>query len=467
MTVSDQKWIQEELSTVDLGDQRLNKRMGLVLDELSQHPEASVCAATSGNNEMVGAYRFFNHPDIDGWQVLAPHREATLQRMQQQSRVLLIQDTTQLDFSGREPIKGAGYLDGEFSQGFFLHPLLAVTEQRLCLGTVWGKIYARPERGVSGTRRRRAIADKESVRWLEGYQQACAVARQLPRTQIICVQDAESDIYEVVAAAESAAAPGAVRAEYVIRAAQDRRTVSAEGKLWAELAASPVLGERSFDLPGRPGRPARKVTLDLHAKAVTLRQPRHLSREQGLPELKLWAVLARETEPPAGAEAVEWLLLTSLPVASLAAALEVLHWYACRWEIEIFFKVFKAGCRVERLQFIEDTRLRPAFALYLIVAWRILYLTRLGRATPPLSCTAVLEESEWKSVWAVTQRTPVPATPPLLPEMIRLIARLGGYKGRKGDGDPGPQAMWKGLVRVFDLALGWNTFGPGATHAYG
>ncbi|MDB6065290.1 MAG: transposase [Pedosphaera sp.] len=465
MTVSDQKWIQEELSTVDLGDQRLNQRMGLVLDELSQHPEASVCAATSGHNEMVGAYRFFNHPDIDERQVLAPHRDATLQRMKQQSRVLLIQDTTQLDFSGREPIKGAGYLDGEFSQGFFLHPLLAVTEQRLCLGTLWGKIYARPERGVRGTRRRRAIADKESVRWLEGYRQACAVARQLPQTQIICVQDAESDIYEVVAAAESAAA-GAVRAEYVIRAAQDRRTTAEEGRLWAAMAASPVLGQKSFDLPRRPGRPARKVTADLHAQALTLRPP-HRPREQQLPELKLWAVLARETEPPAGAEAVEWLLLTSVPVPDLAAALQVLHWYACRWEIEIFFKVFKAGCRVERLQFIEDTRLRPAFALYLIVAWRILYLTRLGRATPPLSCAAVLAESEWKSVWAVTQRTPVPATPPTLPVLIRLIAKLGGYKGRKGDGDPGPQTMWQGLMRVFDLALGWNTLGPGATHDYG
>lgn len=461
-----QEWIKEELETVDLGDERLDQRMGQVLEELGQHPEASPRAAASGYKEMMGTYRFFNNPKVSLPRVLSPHRDATLKRMEQYPRALAIQDTTELDYSGRQDIEGAGYLEGPYSQGFYVHPLVVVTEERLCLGSLWAKVYARPERGARATRRQRPFEQKESVRWLEGYRQACAAARQLPHTQVICVADAESDIYEVLLAAEQEGAGQSRRAEHITRAGQDRRTDSTGGKLRAELLASPVLGQVQFNLPRREKHPARKVTLELHARQARLQAP---SRPRGrqLPELKLGAVLAREIQPPPGVEPVEWLLLTSLPVADFEAAVQVLKWYACRWEVEIFFKVFKTGCQVEKLQFKDEESFRPAFALYLIIAWRILYLTMLGRAAPQMSCAAVFEEAEWKSAWVVTRRSPVPDQPPHLAAMIRLIATLGGYKGCKGEGPPGPKAMWEGLRRVFDLALAWDTFGPGSSHAYG
>jgi hypothetical protein len=413
---------------------------------------------------MVATFRFFDNDKVDQEKVLAPHRDATLTRMKAYPRVLAIQDTSELDFSGRAEIKGAGFLEGPYSQGFYLHPLVVVTEERLCLGSLWAKIYARPERGIRDTRKQRSFEQKESVRWLEGYQQACAAARQLAQTQVICVDDAEGDIYEVLLAAAQQAKGSERRAEYITRAAQDRRTDSTAGKLWAELSATTVLGQVQFDLPKRGERAARKVTLEVHAKPVTLRPP-YRPKDQRLPTLKLWAVLAREVQTPSGAEPVEWLLLSSLPVESFEEAVQVIKWYTCRWEVEIFFKVFKTGCKVEKLQFTDEDRLRPAFALYMITAWRILYLTMLGRTTPEMSCAAVMEEAEWKSVWAVSCRTPVPGQPPRLAEMVGLIAKLGGYKGCKAEGPPGPKAMWEGLRRVFDLALAWRTFGPGATHA--
>ncbi len=461
-----QEWIKEELQTVDLGDERLDKRMGQVLEELSQRPEASPRAASPGYKEMMATYRFFDNPKVGQEQVLRPHRDATLKRMEQYPRVLALQDTTELDYSGRQEIKGAGYLEGAYSQGFYLHPLVMVTEQRLCLGSFWTKLYARPQRGIKGRRKQRPFEQKESVRWLEGYQQACVAAGQLPHTQVICVSDAEGDIYEVLLSAHGPGQEPPRRAEHITRAAQDRRTGSTEGKLWSELSASPVLGEVELLLPRRREQPARKARLELHAKQVRL-QPPYRPKGQALPELTVWAVLAQEVEPPPGAEPVEWLLLSSLPVEDFETALQILQWYACRWEVEIFFRVFKVGCQVERLQFKDQERFRPALALYLIIAWRILYLTMLGRAAPQLSCAAVLEEAEWKSVWVVSKRSPVPVQPPPLAEMIRLIARLGGYKGRKEEGPPGPKVMWEGLRRTFDLAVAWNTFGPGANPPYG
>ena len=463
---SQPEWIRDELHSVDLGDKRLDRRMGVVLDELSQRPQASPRAACSGYAEWMATQRFFDNDKVGAGQVMAPHRDATLQRMAQYRRVLCLQDTSELDFSGRQEIEGAGCLENAYSQGFYLHPLVVVTEERLCLGSLWAKFYSRAKLGLRQTCKQRPIEDKESVRWLEGYRQACAAARQLPQTQLISVQDAEGDIYEVLLEVQAAGQSQGRRAEHITRAAQDRRTDSTQGRLWAELSASPVLGRVNLDLPKRGDRAARKLTLEVQAKEVTLRPPARPKGKQ-MPELKVGAVLAREVDAPPGAEPLEWLLLTSLPVGTYEEALQVVKWYTCRWEIEIFFRVFKSGCQVERLQLKETERLLPAFALYLIIAWRLLYLTMLGRATPELSCAAVLEEAEWKAVWAVTRKKAPPAQPPHLAEMIKLIAQLGGHKGRKGESPPGPKTMWEGLRRVFDLALAWNTFGPEVNHAYG
>lgn len=128
--------------------------------------------------------------------------------------------------------------------------------------------------------------------------------------------------------------------------------------------------------------------------------------------------------------------------------------------MEVFFRVYKSGCRVERLQLEGADRLRPCLALYLIVSWRVLWLTMLGRECPELACDVMFTESEWKSVWMVVHQRPAPATPPSVREMIALVARLGGYLGRSKDGPPGAQSLWVGLRRMADLAVAWETFGP-------
>jgi hypothetical protein len=212
-----------------------------------------------------------------------------------------------------------------------------------------------------------------------------------------------------------------------------------------------ILGTLEFDLPAAPQRAKRRVVQTLRAERLKLRPPYRPDRK--LPAVELTAILAWEEEPPEGAEPIEWLLLTNLPIRSAEEAQEKVQWYVCRWQIEVYFRILKSGCKVEELQLQERTRLEVALALYMVVAWRVLYLIMLGRTMPEISCEAVLAPEEWKAVYLVTQKKRPPSRPPVLQEILVMIAQLGGFLARKGDGLPGPKALWIGLQRTRDFVL--------------
>ena len=174
------------------------------------------------------------------------------------------------------------------------------------------------------------------------------------------------------------------------------------------------------------------------------------------------AVLVTEVAPPEGDEPVEWLLITSLPIDTDDQVQLLIEYYSTRWMIEIFFRALKSGCRVEERRFEDLDRLLPCLAVYLIVTWRTLYVCRLGRSCPEISCEAVFEPAEWQSVYQSCARNRRPKQPPTLQEMVRMVAQLGGYVNRKRKDEPGPQTVWLGLQRLHDIALCWKTFGPGA-----
>lgn len=175
--------------------------------------------------------------------------------------------------------------------------------------------------------------------------------------------------------------------------------------------------------------------------------------DKKLRAVEVTAILAWEENPPDRVEPIEWLLLTNLAVVSAEEAQEKVQWYVCRWQIEIYFRILKSGCRVEELQLQERDRLEVALALYMIIAWRVLYLIMLGRTLPELSCEAVLAPEEWKAVYLVTQKKKPPSHPPVLQDVLVMIAKLGGFLARKADGLPGPKALWIGLQRTRDFVL--------------
>jgi hypothetical protein len=271
----------------------------------------------------------------------------------------------------------------------------------------------------------------------------------LSQTRLVYVADRESDLFELFEEGQSG------KASWLIRANQDRALVGG-GHLWQTLRAAQVVGLLEFDLPANAQHAQRHVTQAVRVARVKLKPPYRPDKK--LPALEVTAILAREEQPPPGVEPIEWLLLTNLAVESAEEAREKVQWYVCRWQIEIYFRILKSGCRVEDLQLQQRHRLEVALAFYMIVAWRVLYLIMLGRLLPDLSCEVVLAPEEWKAVYLVTLKKQPPSQPPPLQEILVMIARLGGFLARKGDGHPGPKALWIGLQRTRDFVLALNAW---------
>jgi hypothetical protein len=466
-----QAWIEAEVKGADFGDERLNRRYEVLLDRLSDKPGLSIPAACGGWAETVAAYRFFDNAKTDAASVLQPHHDATVERIRVHEVVLVAQDTSEIELT-RPQERVGGPLNDESRWGLFIHPLLALTPQRVPLGVVTAKIwsrdpeeFARSQEEKRRARKAKPIEDKESLCWLEGYRSACLLAAETPATTIIAVSDSEGDIYECLQAGETGAAG------YIVRGCQDRALVDDEHSLLLQtLACKTALGAMKIRVSGRAAstgdetkkrkqaREARLAKVTIRAARVLLRGPARPG--QKLPALFVNAIVAKEERPPAGETPIEWLLLTSLPITTFDETTAVIDYYCCRWEIEVFFRTLKSGCKIEELQFERQDRYEVCLAMYLIVAWRVLYVLMLGRECPKLRCDAVLSEAEWKSVYAIARSEPAPKRPPTLEFMIPMIAELGGYLGRKGDGPPGPQTMWIGLQRMRDFAIAWTAFGP-------
>ena len=472
-------WIMEEMRTADLQDKRLNKRLSEILSDLAERPNVSIPAACGGHAETVAAYRFFDNEKVTYSRVLQPHMEATRQRLANEAVALLVQDTTEIDVTRPEQqVVGAGPMDSLARRGAFMHVMEAFTPDGTPLGAVWAQVwmrddeyFAKPQKEKRKRRTQLPIEEKESFRWLEGLRQARQVAQELPQVQCVCVGDSESDIYHVFAEPR-----GEHAVHWLIRACQERVVQRPDDSLQTmrdRVLASPLLFTKEITVRGRQAktscetrtrrapRKSRKAEVEVRAAHVTLRPP--ANGDRSLSPVSVNTVLVREANPPEDEEAVEWILVTTLPIDAREEVQQIVQYYCARWMIEVLYRTLKSGCRVEERLFEHIDRLLPCVALYLIVAWRTLLLVRLGRSSPDLDCEAVFEPSEWKSVWMVIHRKPPPRKTPKLAEMLRLVAQLGGYVNRPNRRDPpGPQTTWLGLQRMRDLAWAWDTFGPGA-----
>jgi hypothetical protein len=478
-------WVSEEMKTASLDDKRLNERLCKVLSALGERPTASIPAACGGLDEMIAAYRFFDNEKVTYERVLAPHAERTLERIAAQPVALLVQDTTELDFTRSEQqMTGAGYLDGSARRGALLHPLVAFTPDGTPLGICWATIWTRdepPEETRAQHERRlktTPLEEKESRRWVEGLRQARAVAERAGGVNCICIADSEADIYELFAEPR-----GTAPVEWLVRACQERavqkRAENAEDSarcVRQAVESQPVLFRQEISVRGRSPtkvtcdkrrrrqpRASRTAQVEVRATTVTLRGPWRPGGK--LPDVTVNVVQVREVDAPADDVPVEWLLITTLPITSPEQVCEVIRYYAVRFMIEVLFHVLKSGCRVEERRFEHIERMLPCAAVYLIVAWRTLMVCRLGRSGPDLDCEAIFDPAEWKSVWMTVAKKKLPPRPPKLAKILALIAQLGGYVNYPNRKDPpGPQTIWLGLQRMYDLALAWKAFGPDGAH---
>lgn len=424
--------------------------------------------------------------------------------------------TTRTSTQGLGPIGTT--VDGP--QGLILHSTLVFNLKGRPLGFADVQCHVRDpaEFGKKAERHKLPIQEKESYKWLKSWEATAAMQAKCPGTLMVNVGDRESDLYELFAkAAEHPQGPKLlVRARHDRQLGDDAPGASGGGSskkkaskkaapkadacavagtpadlpkealageppqkladatdpvleeqpeqqeqeqtratklLWNTLQGQPVAALQTVKLPATGKRKAREATLEVRYAVVKLRPPKRLKG----PELPVWAVLAQERDAPAGVEPLEWMLLTTVAVNNAQDAVERLRWYTLRWGIEVLHRTLKSGCGIENRQLGQADRLQASLAIDLVVAWRIYSLSKLAREDPDAPCTVYFSDAEWQALAMFETKKPAqPDQVPTLREMTRGVATLGGFLGRKCDGEPGTQTLWLGLQRLDDIAVTWR-----------
>jgi hypothetical protein len=447
-------WAEVEFGQCALGDERLTRRLVTLAQDFYAQPTASIPQACGGDRAKTkAAYRFLDNGRTTMQALLDPHYRATEARMATHQVVLAVQDSTSLNYTAHPATEGLGPIGSSVTAiGLQVHSTLAMTTDGTPLGFVDVQAWARDANafGQRKTSKKRALEDKESVKWLNSYKATAKVQERLPETMIVSVGDREADIFDLfILERDSASGP-----KLLMRAMQNRCVKSEQGHLWPTLEAQPPAGLQIIQVPRQGNRPARTAELAVRFAKVELIRP---NRCRGKGNVSVWAVLAREEQAPEGVTPLEWMLLTTVPVETFDQAIERLGWYTQRWTIEVLHRILKSGCQVENRQLGHADRIEACLAIDLVVAWRIHHLNKLGRESPDIPCTVYFEDAEWKALVALSTNNPVPPPqPPTLRQAIRLTARLGGFLGRKGDGEPGTQTLWLGLQKLEAATAMWR-----------
>jgi hypothetical protein len=450
----DSDWARNEFAAAQLPDRRLHQRLLMIATAFAQKPTAPIPQACGSWTQAKGAYRFFENDSIAPASIRQPHHQATLRRARAHPIVLAIQDTTALNYSTHPATLGLGPIGSHSPKtiGLLLHSTLAVTPTGQPLGFLHHAIRARAKRRAVRSRHQRPLAQKESYKWVESLSACQQLAPLCPDTRLVNVADREGDLYELFVAALSVPAPS--RVELLVRSRHDRKLADHDRTLWQEVARQRVAGTLKVRVGRRGDQPRRLATLNLRFCAVQLRAP---ARQAQQPSIQLWAIEAREVHPPKGVTPILWHLLSTLPVTGAQEAIQRVSWYAQRWQIEVLHKLLKSGCQVEQRQLQTAPRLERALSVDLVVAWRILALCKAARELPEDPVSDWLPRAQWQALWCqVHQRTHPPQTAPSVRQAVRWIAKLGGFLGRKGDGEPGPTTLWRGLEQLDAMAKMWQ-----------
>jgi len=446
------QWAQEEFAFADLGDPRLNKRLVTITTRLADNPGGTLPQAFPDWAELKGAYRFFDNRAVDFTKVVQPHLQRTRLGCQEPGEYLIIEDTSDLDFSAHRRTQDLGVIGDGNGRGFELHSALAVRVEAWSLeqrpeGQIVGLFDQQCRRPRPAPRREsrteRFQRRRQSSWWAEGLRAAGPPPRGC---RWIYVADRESDFYEPI---QTCLEWGV---DFVIRGFQDRRLAEGAGKLREVLAKAPLLGQSTVELRSRGGERARTAIVELRSAQVDLDGPWRPGGWQE-PLRGVWVLEVREVEAPAEVkEPLHWMLLSSLPCPTRSQARRVLGCYTARWHIEEYHKALKSGAGVEESQLERGGRLEPLIAVLAIVATRLLNTKLLARSRPegteakesfgpePL---AILEKRFGRPKGGWTNRNVLVAT-----------ARLGGFLARKHDGMPGWQTIWRGWQRLIWMCEG-------------
>jgi hypothetical protein len=448
------QWAQMEFALVRLGDQRRTQRLVKIATRLAQSPGGTLPQAMPQWGELKAAYRFFSQPRNTYEQILKPHWERTQAACLEPGEYLLIEDTTLLDYTMHNAAEELGMI-GKGGRGLCLHSTLAMKvvawdlEQRpeaVVMGLMAQQCWSQKHRPAGETRNERMWrSGRMSKRWAEVLKTSAGPSAGSTWTY---VADREADFYEPIQRCQQRGV------DFVIRACQNRRLADTAGRLWDRLNQATVLGQVDLELRARPGARARRARVQLRSTRVCLSGPwRPGGRQTDLEEIHVLEV--KEVDSPAEVEPLHWILLTSLPCLSLTQARRIVGRYTARWHIEEYHKALKSGAGVEESQLEQAYRLETLIAVLSLVAVRLLNTKLLARACPDQALEPgqvgveglkILEDRFGRPKEGWTQGT-----------FWVAVARLGGFIGRKSDGMPGWQTIWRGWQRLMWMSEGLET----------
>jgi len=458
-------WIDEELAGCAFGDARLEKRFRTLVERLSESVGETIPTACQDWANTKGAYRFFSNERVDEHDILSGHFQATRDRVSVTEGLLLVlHDTTEFSFQREDPgrigstvrVNSGKDKTGRLRQhtvcGILMHSSLAVTMEGLPLGLCAVKFWTRKKfKGTNALKKkinptRVPIEEKESMRWIDNIRQATVLLDTPERC--VHIGDREGDIYELFCAANEAGT------HFLVRTCVDRLAGDGTHTISDEMREVRVQGFHQVEVRDQKGD-VSEALLEVRYRRVRVRPP--IGKQNRYPELMLTVVYAQETSTPERRERIDWKLITDLPVDSPAEAIEKLKWYASRWKIETFHKILKSGCKAEESKLRTADRLVNLISIFCILSWRIFWMTMLNRSSTSMPAAAVFSETERRLLdHLVPDRASDRPLNKSLSVYITKVARLGGYLARANDRPPGNTVMWRGLVRLTDIALGFE-----------
>lgn len=444
----------ENFGAAQLGDRRRTRRLVQTVDRMLSRPGGTLPDKLQNPAELKGLYRLVDAEEVTHAAVLEAHRQLTLERMRAcEGDVLIVHDTTELDYTTRESLKGLGQIGNGSRRGYLCHNSLAVVAaSREVLGLGNQILHCRPIVPEGETRgERRAREDRESRLWKRGSE---AVGSPPSGRRWIDVCDRGGDLFEYLDFKHAGGGFYVVRSRHDRRIEVDEETTQRQEQLHAYARSSPSLGEKTVEVPPRDGRAGRAARVRIAAGRVTVPPPKNPRGEYGTEPLTIWVVYAGEIDPSPGVEPVEWILLTNVPTEDLAQAGERLEWYSCRWIVEEYHKGQKTGCGIELPQFTTKERLEPVIALLSVVAVYLLQLRSSSRRADaqerradeimpqePVAVLSAWRFGEIRPDWSVY-------------DFYYALARLGGHQNRKHDHPPGWIVLWRGWMKLQDMVAG-------------
>ena len=447
-------WLENELRHIDFKDKRLVDRLIKTANFLDSKASGTINQSCRSWKDAKGAYRLFSNAKFNIDEVYSSHRKETRNRIKDKDMVFAIQDTTYLDYESHIKTKELGSISKNYTkhkQGLIMHSTLIVTSKGLPLGLSSQQCFTRiePEEEQKDKSRRKyvtPIKDKESYKWIAALKETVDNVPQ--ETKIITVGDREADIFKFLWTIEESGTG------FVIRNRHDRKFICFEaGKTKIQTKIRELERKKvfKFEIPGTGNKKAREANIEVKytygqipIRSASLYGSETNDHKIG-DKLAVYVVSAKEIDAPVKEEAIDWTLLTNVPLNSFEDALERINWYKLRWKIEEYFRVLKSGCKIEAARLSSGTKLKKFIAIKSLIAFKILYLSKIALSSPEEKCNSIFTEQESRTLYMrVRQTSNIADQPPNIKEAITWLGKLGGFMARKGDKLPGTMTLWRG-----------------------